>query len=168
MKKYIVIITIFLLAGFISSCDSSDTGNDNIARDFRLSSIDENAEYSLSDFSEQPVVLNFWASWCAPCKEELPLLEKAWDMYKDKNIRFIGINIMDNRESAELLLKKYGVSYINLFDKDGKVSQMYGVSALPVTVFIDSNGDIVRKKYGPFLGDEGEKTFMSYLRELSQ
>ena len=155
-----IILTLFL---FITSCESH---NYNKSDGFNLVSLkNDNKYYSLNDFIGKPLILNFWASWCAPCREELPFLEKNWKKYEEK-INFVGINTMDSKEEALKTLKKYEISYLNLYDLNGKTSNNYEVTALPVTLFIDKKGSIIKKNYGPFLGEKGKELFNSYIKDF--
>ena len=170
--KIIYVFTIpllFLL--LLSSCDRDKAQSEKeselpAAKNFTLESVDGTTKVSLEDFREKPVVINFWASWCGPCKEEIPLFEKTWKKYKDKDVVFVGIDVMDDRNNAEEFLKDQGITYINLYDSSGEVSNKYGVIALPATFFLDKKGKIVVKNYGPFIGEEGRKKFKLYLKEI--
>lgn len=136
------------------------------AKDFTLESVDGTKKVSLEDFKGKPVVINFWASWCGPCKEEMPLFEKTWKKYKD--VAFVGIDVMDDRNNAQEFLKDKDVTYTNLYDPTGEVSNKYGVIALPATFFLDKEGKIVVKNYGPFIGGEGRKKLKLYLKEITE
>jgi len=170
-NKTLITITFLSLLLLITSCDQQ-TGASNadigppLAKNFSLESVKEKKEISLEDFKGKPVVVNFWATWCGPCKLEMPFFEKTWREYKDKGVIFIGIDVMDDKDSAIKFMDKLGISYINLYDPSGKTSNSYGVVALPATFFIDKNGNIIVKHYGSFLGNEAEKKFKSYLKEI--
>lgn len=163
LKKSVFLLFLILL---FYSCTSKPDNDKDL--NFTLNSLKDGSAHTLNDYRGDPVVLNFWASWCAPCREEMPLLQHVWLAHRNDDIKFIGVNIMDNKEDALAFLGKIGVSYPNLYDKDGKVSDKFGVSVLPVTVFMDSTGKIVKKKYGPYLGKNGEKLFESDLLEITK
>jgi len=150
-----------------STEESSALTNDNIAENFSLDSLSENKKVSLEDFKGKAVVLNFWATWCGPCREEMPLLEEYWNKYKKKDVVFLGIDVMDDKNNAAEFIKKMGVTYPNLYDPTGKASSKYGVIALPATFFINKDGTIAFKNYGPFLGSEGKKKLKLFLKEIS-
>lgn len=173
MKKSALLFLPLLILIFAISCTQNNkgSGNDqdsNSASNFSLESLDGAGEISLEDFKGKPVVLNFWASWCGPCKEEIPLFERAWKEYKDKDVVFLGVDIMDDRDTAKKYIKNEGITYTNLYDPAGEISNQYGVVALPATFFIDREGKVTAKNYGPFTGDEGEKKFKSYLMEIAE
>ena len=160
------IFTVFIII-LITLGSSAHSGHKNKkAKNFKLKKIDSKESYSLKDFSNQPVILNFWASWCTPCKDEMPFLEDFWKDYKDKGIKLIGINVMDNNKSAIKLLESLNITYLNLSDPPGKVTTSYKIIGLPVTIFIDKNGNISHLNYGPYIGDEGKKKFYSELDKI--
>ena len=123
---------------------------------------------SLEDFRGKGVVLNFWATWCGPCREEMPLFEETWRKYKDKDVVFLGIDVMDDKDNATKFLEAIGITYPNLYDPSGKVSGKYNVIALPATFFIDKEGKVVAKNYGSFAGKNGKKKLNLYMEEISK
>lgn len=169
--KYIFLIPLMFLPTVLMSCKSDITGDRignsaNAAHGFQLSDLKGDKKFSLSDFTGKPVILNFWATWCSPCREEMPFLQKTWSEYKDDGIVFIGINVMDDPENASMFLSSLNIDYLNLTDKSGSVSGRYGVVALPATFFIDKNGNIYKQNYGPFIGESGEKQFIKYTEDI--
>jgi len=103
---------------------------------------------SLSDFKGKPVVLNFWASWCQPCKEELPLLENAWKQMQaqNKDIVFLGIDFQEASSDAMSFLQLHGITYLAGLDANGSIASKYGVTSLPQTIFIDRNGTVTSRE----------------------
>jgi len=118
------------------------------ASDFTLE-LFNGEKIKLSDIKGKAVLLNFWASWCIPCKDEAPALEAAWKKYKDKPVVFIGLNVWDDKDSALLYLKEFGGEYENGMDPKGEIAVEYGVGGVPETFFIDTSGKIVDKYIGP-------------------
>jgi cytochrome c biogenesis protein CcmG/thiol:disulfide interchange protein DsbE len=102
----------------------------------------------LEDFRGKAVLVNFWASWCVPCRAEAPALESAWQKHKDKAVVFIGVNIQDKEENARAFMKEFGVTYLNGPDPDGKIAVDYGVWGIPETFFINPQGKITYKHAG--------------------
>ncbi len=102
---------------------------------------------SLSNFKGKPVVLNFWASWCAPCKEELPLLESTWKQVQaqGKVVIFLGIDYQDSNNDAISFLQLYGITYPIVLDADGSVALKFSVTSLPQTIFINQNGTVMSR-----------------------
>ncbi|NIP38401.1 MAG: redoxin domain-containing protein [Candidatus Dadabacteria bacterium] len=161
-----VFCTFFIFACEQKAITSAENKGLKPAHNFTLEKLDESGTVKLDDFKGKPVIINFWASWCAPCREEMPFLQKTWSKYRDKGLIFIGIDVLDDTSAAKEFLDSFNIDYLNLSDSKGKTSNQYGVIALPATFFIDKDGNITRQNYGPFLGDSGEKLFMKYLGEI--
>ncbi|HWP60852.1 MAG TPA: TlpA disulfide reductase family protein [Candidatus Acidoferrales bacterium] len=102
----------------------------------------------LEDFRGKVVFLNFWASWCAPCRAEAKTLEAAWRKYKERGVVFLGVNIQDKEEDARAFIEEFGITYINGRDDTGKIAIDYGVWGIPESFFIDSQGRITYKHVG--------------------
>ncbi len=117
------------------------------APDFQLQLYDGPA-FRLADRRGQVVVVNFWASWCPPCREEAPALERGWRASRDRGVAFIGVDIWDTETDARAFLRQYGITYPNGPDPEGTAID-YGVTGLPETFFIRPNGTIVRHWIGP-------------------
>jgi cytochrome c biogenesis protein CcmG, thiol:disulfide interchange protein DsbE len=102
----------------------------------------------LADLKGKPVVLNFWASWCAPCKEEMPTLQAGYTKYQANGVVFVGLAFQDKKEDGQPFLDKYKITYLAGPDENGKVSIAYGVTGVPETVFIGRDGRVVSKTPG--------------------
>src|SRR6266550_3952741 len=100
-----------------------------------------------SNFKGKPVVLNFWASWCDPCKEEAPLLESTWKQVQaqGKDVVFLGIDFQESNNAGISFLQRYGITYPAVLDADGSVANKYAIISLPVTIFINRNGTVVSR-----------------------
>lgn len=119
----------------------------NSAPDFNLILFDGN-EFAMSDYYGSPIVLNFWASWCGPCRDEAASLEKSWNSYGDLGVRFVGIDLQDNESDARAYIEEFGISYPNGRDEDGKITIDYGIVGMPVTFFVDRKGLVVDRWVG--------------------
>ena len=117
------------------------------APDFTLTTF-EGTAISLEDLRGKPVVINVWASWCPPCRIEAPLIERTWREYKNRGLIFLGVNIQDRKEDALNYIREFDITYPNGPDPTGEISIDYGVSGLPVTFFVSSKGEIVRRWVG--------------------
>lgn len=117
------------------------------APDFSLTLFDGRS-VRLSDFRGKVVFLNFWASWCPPCRAEAGLLEKAWRQYKDQGVIFLGIDIQDTEEAARTFIREFGITYPNGRDPNNRIAIDYGVYGIPETFFIDKDGRITYKHIG--------------------
>lgn len=100
------------------------------------------------------VMLNFWASWCGPCRKEMPLLDEMYQRYNKVGFELYGINVEKDTGAAKKLLKDLKVTLPVLYDPEGKVSKLYKVDAMPTTVMIDKNGEIRYINRGYKAGDE--------------
>jgi len=119
---------------------------------------------SLAQYKGQVVMLNFWASWCGPCRQEMPLLENIYKKYSKMGFTLIGVNVEPDSKAAEGFLKQTPVSFPVIYDKDSTVSKAYDVSGMPSTVIIDRKGNIrvLHRGYKP--GDENE--YLDSIRTL--
>lgn len=100
---------------------------------------------SLSNFKNKPIVLNFWASWCAPCKEELPLLEQTWKQAQGKDVVFLGVDFQESNNVALSFLQQFSITYPIILDSGGSVGLQYGITSLPQTIFINRQGVVVSR-----------------------
>ena len=113
------------------------------------------------------VLVNFWASWCGPCREELPKMEALQQSYQDLGFTVLAVNVDDHPSKADVLLDDVKVTFPVLYDTQGRVSQQYDVSAMPTTVIIDRDGKARLTHKGYKSGDERkyEKAIKLLLRE---
>ena len=121
-------------------------------------------DVSLAQYKGQVVMLNFWASWCGPCRQEMPLLESIYRKYNKMGFTMIGVNVEPDSNAANDWLKATPVSFPILYDRDSKVSKLYDVSGMPSTVIIDRGGKlrVLHRGYKP--GDENE--YLDSIRSL--
>ena len=103
---------------------------------------------SLKDLRGKAVLVNFWASWCPPCRLEAPTLEAAWQRYKDKDVVFLGVNIQDREKDALAFIKEFEITYLNGRDLNRRVAVDYDVWGIPESFFIDREGRITYKQVG--------------------
>jgi cytochrome c biogenesis protein CcmG, thiol:disulfide interchange protein DsbE len=128
----------FLAIG-LNRQNSSEWRATGIAPDFEFTTFDGET-IRLADLKGKGVVLNFWASWCGPCRDEAALLEAAWRREKNNNIVFLGLDYLDQEHSAKAYLAEFGVSYPNGPDLQSKAARRYGISGVPETFFIGPDG----------------------------
>jgi cytochrome c biogenesis protein CcmG/thiol:disulfide interchange protein DsbE len=123
-----------------------------VAPSFALPRLDGRGSISSSQFQGKPLVVNFFASWCTPCREEAPLLERTWQRYKGRGIHFLGVDVTDTQSSARDFLRKYGITYPVVTDYPLAYAQKMKVPGLPITYFIDRAGRFLSTAAGKKLG----------------
>lgn len=119
-----------------------------IAPDFQLTTYDGQSVH-LASYRGKVVVVNFWASWCVPCKDEQPVLESLWKRYQDRGVVFLGVDIQDTQHDGLAFIRQFGASYPMAPDPTGAVSISYGVVGMPETYIVSREGTIARKIVGP-------------------
>lgn len=136
------------------------------APDFALkSSTGENLR--LSEYRGDVVMLNFWATWCGPCRQEMPLLDDLFNRYERVGFTLLGVNIDDDSQRAIDMMRELGVNFPVLFDATKDVSKLYNVSAMPVTVILDREGNVrhVHQGYKPGYEEKYLNEVRALLRE---
>lgn len=104
---------------------------------------------SLKDFRGKLVFLNFWASWCVPCREEMPAMERLYQEFKNRNFIVLAVNVKDNRRDALAFVKELKLTYPIGLDPDGEVGLLYGAWGLPTTYLIGPKGEGLARLWGP-------------------
>ncbi|HEY7707253.1 MAG TPA: TlpA disulfide reductase family protein [Gaiellaceae bacterium] len=110
---------------------------------FRLDRLDAPGKISLAEYRGRPVVVNFWGSWCDPCKEEAPVLEQTWREYKDRGLVVLGVDFHDLKGAARRFARENDMSYPLAYDGPGNTISDYGVEAAPETFFVAPDGKLV-------------------------
>lgn len=156
------VIAIALGSAFYSaySNDDSIVAVGKPAPDFTLSNLEGN-DVRLSDLRGKGVFINFWATWCAPCKREMPLMEKHYLEVKDEGIEILAVNIAESQLAVSSFIDRLGVTFPILLDSspDRVVTQRYGVGALPASYFVDKDGMVV----GHYVGEMSESILKQHL-----
>ncbi len=143
MKKSISIITIvfIIVAVMIPIVTAKSDLVGQQAPDFTLRS-NQGDNKKLSEYRGKVVLINFWASWCGPCQQELPKLSELKDLHDEYDFELLAINIDEEPKKALRLIKKLGLNFPVLFDEEKQVSKTYDIDAMPMTVIIDRHGEI--------------------------
>lgn len=116
--------------------------------DFSLTLLD-GTPLTLQGLQGKPVMIDFWASWCPPCRQEAPMLAAVSKEYEQKGVAFLGIALWDSDEDARAFLARYGIGYPNGIDRQGTIAIDFGVTGIPEKYFLDKNGRITRRFIGP-------------------
>ena len=128
-----------------------------------IDSSEKKAFASINDFSENVLVLNFWASWCPPCRDETPGFQRLYKKYENKGVSFLGINIQDGSSPVDAInyINEFSVTYPNVYDSDGSITVDYGVTGIPVTFFVFDN-----KILGRWVGSISEGKLDKIIEEI--
>ena len=160
IRKFLAGLALSVLA--TSSLAASDLAG-KPAPDFALKS-STGANLRLSEYRGDVVMINFWATWCGPCRQEMPLLDQLYSRYQRVGFSLLGVNIDDDSSRAMDMIHELGVSFPVLFDARKEVSKLYDVDAMPVTVLVDREGNVryVHKGYKPGY----EEMYLDQIRSL--
>ena len=135
--------------------------------DFELQRLDIDGVMTNEDLAGSPVVINFWASWCIPCKEEAALLQETYEAYEDEGVVFIGVNIKDSSVDAQEFIERYEITYPVLSDPNENLARDLGVSGIPETFFIDDEGAFVGTAAGQRQAQRGGTVVLGPVSEES-
>ncbi len=150
------ITLILVLAGCSTDSEPSQGAQvGNQATDFQLPSLD-GQEVSLSQFLGKPVLLNFWASWCGPCRDEMLFLQEIFEdkEWAEQGLVLLAINVGEKPDTIEEFMDSYGLSFTVLLDANHDIARKYRARSIPMTFFIDRNGIIKDVKFGAFANKE--------------
>jgi cytochrome c biogenesis protein CcmG/thiol:disulfide interchange protein DsbE len=132
--------------------------------DFSLITFDGET-ITLSDLRGQVVIINFWASWCPPCRDEAPYLEATWRSYQDQDVMFIGVDYVDAEPNALAYLEEFDITYPNGLDVGQKISIAYHIKGVPETFYVDKRGQLRGVKIGPLSPPELDDVIEKLLAE---
>jgi thiol-disulfide isomerase/thioredoxin len=139
---------------------------DQLAPDFTLTDL-EGKTVRLSDFQGKPVIINFWATWCAPCRLEMPALEAIYQKYKDKGLIVLGVNTGERvrdqglTERVKTHAQQLGINFPVLLDTTDSVANLYRLRAYPTSYFIDSSGKVTDMRRGAFAGQADIEPYLA-------
>ena len=133
------------------------------APDFSVKLFD-GATFRLAEQRGRAVVLNFWASWCPPCRAEMPYFETTYRAYRERGVDFVGVTVQDDQADSQAFLKELSVSYPSGADEGNQIALRYQLTGLPTTVFINRDGIISRK----WIGAISERQLLDLVEELAR
>ncbi len=137
------------------------------APEFTLQTFDGKT-VKLSDLRGQVVVVNFWASWCVPCRDEAVLLERTWQAYKDRGVVFLGVDWVDPEPDARAYIKQYNISYLNGPDLGSAISPLFRIKGVPETYFVGRDGKLAGNALGPIGPGSGYMTDVQFRNKLDE
>jgi len=163
LRKGLIAIGIAVLLASLNATADVDTG---VAPDFTLKSND-GANLRLSEFRGEVVMINFWASWCGPCRQEMPLLDELYTQYQPLGFTILGVNVEQDSTQAKRMLKDIPVNFPVLFDNQSEVSKLYKVVAMPSTVLVDRDGNVryLHQGYKPGFEEAYQQQVRALIRE---
>jgi thiol-disulfide isomerase/thioredoxin len=152
-----------LVLGVLTTVPAMAVSPSGPAPQFQLASM-AGKDVNLAQYKGQVVMINFWATWCGPCREEMPILEKLHAKYKPMGFTMIGVNVEPDSKAAANWLKSTPVTFPILFDTNSEVSKLYSVAGMPSTVIVDRKGNLRWLHRGYKAGDENE--YLNQIRAL--
>ncbi len=158
----ILLVALLLYLGLVTNSSKTTPtglGPGKTAPDFTLKTLSGKV-VSLSDYRGKVVLVNFWASWCPPCREEMPLFKRVYEKYKKKGFEILAVSTDSSVDPVKKFVKEHGISFTVLMD-DGKVSSTYGIQGLPTSFLIDRDGRILKVRLGEY--KEVEKDLKKFL-----
>ena len=126
------------------------------APDFALADLDGNA-LTLSELQGRPVIVNFWGSWCGPCVDEFPVLQRALTRHQGDDLVVVGIVVRDNSESARDFMARMGASWTSAMDPGGMTARSFGILGAPESFFVDRDGIVRGRQFGPLTASDLER-----------
>jgi cytochrome c biogenesis protein CcmG/thiol:disulfide interchange protein DsbE len=113
---------------------------------FTLDRLDRDGQLSIDDLKGKAVVVNFWASWCIPCRDEAPVLQQTYERYRDQGLVVLGVDVNDFKQDARRFMERHGITYPVVYDGKGSTVGRWGVRAFPETFFVDRSGKLVGER----------------------
>jgi cytochrome c biogenesis protein CcmG/thiol:disulfide interchange protein DsbE len=150
MRKILLLLTATVL-GITLATGCAKSSHEDTAPDFQLKSLD-GPTITLSDLRGQPVLLNFWATWCGPCRFEMPFFQQLSGdpEWQARDLQILAVNIQESEATVSRFMVENGLSFTVLLDTAGEAARLYNVSAIPATYIIDKDGIIINNRVGAF------------------
>ena len=153
LRRTILFAVLLFFAGILTGMGSKPPQVSGPAPDFETET-PAGEKVSLKDYRGKPVILTFWATWCEPCKKEMPEIQAAYEKHQEEGLVVLAVNFGETKEKAEAFVKQMGLTFPSLLDRRANIAERYGVVSLPVTFFIDREGIIRERVVGGTLTKE--------------
>ncbi len=145
---FVLVIGVIVFFAFGLRSQAMVQPSNGVAPDFTLKSFD-GTTYKVSELKGQVVVVNFWASWCVPCRDEAKFLQNVWMQYKDRGVVFLGVDWVDPEPDARAYIKEFGITYPAGPDLGTAIGPLYRIKGVPETYFIGKDGNLAGNSLGP-------------------
>ena len=159
----ILLVFVMLLAARLIQTNQTEQRASGVAPAFTFTTFDGQT-ISSTDLLGKGVVLNFWASWCDPCRDEAALLEETWQREQGNDIVFIGLDYLDQEPAAKAYLAEFGITYPSGPDLQSAAARRYGIKGVPETFFIDPKGKITDIVIGPIVSEAKMDEYLAKIR----
>jgi cytochrome c biogenesis protein CcmG/thiol:disulfide interchange protein DsbE len=147
---------------------AANRGDRPDAPEFALERLDGEGELALSSLQGKAVVLNFWASWCLPCKDEAPYLEQVWQENRERGLVVVGLDAKDFRRDARRFAERFGLTFPLVFDGPGDTLSGWGVTGFPETFVLDREGKVVQAFLGDVSSDDEKRELRAAIERALQ
>lgn len=164
LMAFVVVLALLGLLGWGLKKAQAGPVDSGLAPDFSLTGFD-GRKATLSELRGQVVIINFWASWCLPCREEAAYLEQTWRKYKDQGVVFIGVDYVDTEKEALAYIQEFDITYINGPDLGTRISQAYNIQGVPETYYVDKQGHLRGVHIGPLKAPQLDQKIEELLAE---
>ncbi len=161
---FVIVLSLLGILGWGLKKAQAGPVQDGPAPDFTLVGFDGRS-VTISELRGQVVIVNFWASWCDPCREEAAYLEQTWRKYKDQGVVFIGVDYVDTEKAALAYIDEFDITYINGPDIGTRISDAYNIKGVPETFYIAKNGEVRGMHIGPLYPPELDQRIDELLAE---
>ena len=162
---FVLVIAVIVFFAFGLRVRGESQPSTGPAPDFALKSFDGTA-VRLSELKSKVVVVNFWASWCIPCRDEAVFFQQTWQQYKDRGVVYLGVDWVDPEPDARAYLKQFSITYLNGPDLGTVIAPLYRIKGVPETYFIGKDGNLAGNSLGPIADNGGYMSQAQFVQKL--